>query len=60
VYFTDVMTIEQAHNKMACCNSHKDAAGYFDTTMRSVALAIDAIKREKMTLEPIGQYIGSN
>jgi carbamoyl-phosphate synthase large subunit len=27
---------------------------------RAAALAIDAIKREKMTLEPIGHYIGSN
>ncbi|MCX6687980.1 MAG: carbamoyl-phosphate synthase large subunit, partial [Methanoregula sp.] len=26
---------------------------------RAAALAIDAIKREKMTLEPIGHYIGS-
>jgi len=25
---------------------------------RAAALAIDAIKREKMTLEPIGYYIG--
>jgi carbamoyl-phosphate synthase large subunit len=25
---------------------------------RAAALAIDAIKREKMTLEPIGHYIG--
>ena len=27
---------------------------------RAAALAIDAIKREKMTLEPIGHYIGKN
>jgi carbamoyl-phosphate synthase large subunit len=27
---------------------------------RAAALAIDAIKREKMTLEPIGHYIGGN
>jgi len=34
-----------------------DAAGYFDTTLRAAALAIDAIRRGKMTLEPIGHYL---
>ncbi|MCX6690939.1 MAG: hypothetical protein NTW33_02515 [Methanoregula sp.] len=44
--------------EILCCNSPKDAAGYFDTTLHAAALAIDAIRREKMTLEPIGQYRG--